>query len=212
MRVAVLASGTGTILGSFIDHAVRPVLAIADRPAPALERAGAAGVPTLLVDRRDFGWGDTFDRAGFSATLAETLASASVELVVLAGFMTILSQPMFKAFAGRIVNTHPSLLPSFPGHDAVAQALAAGVRVTGTTVHVVVEEVDAGPILEQEPVRILAGDTVERLHERIKVVERELYPRVVRALERVGIQGEAWWSDAAVRRAIEEEVAPWRER
>lgn len=212
MRIAVLASGVGTILASLIDHGVTPVLVVADRPAVALERARDAGVASELIDRRAYGWRDAFDREAFSDGVADALEAAQVELVVLAGFMTILAGSMLKRFPARVVNTHPSLLPSFPGHDAVAQALAAGVRVSGTTVHVVVEEVDAGPILEQEPVRVRRDDSVATLHERIKQAERELYPRIVRAIVRAGVAGERWWEDARVQRAIEEEVRPWRER
>ncbi|ACU53289.1 phosphoribosylglycinamide formyltransferase [Acidimicrobium ferrooxidans DSM 10331] len=212
MRVAVLASGVGTILESLVDHGVVPALVVADRPALALERARDAGLVSTLVDRRSYGWRDSFDREAFSDAVADVLEAAKVELVVLAGFMTILAGSMLARFPARVVNTHPSLLPSFPGHDAVAQALSAGVRVSGTTVHVVVEQVDAGPILEQEPVRVRRGDSIETLHERIKHAERELYPRVVRAIVRAGVGGDRWWEDARVQRAIDEEVRPWRER
>ena len=98
----------------------------------------------------------------------------------MAGFMTILEKPMFDAFAGRVLNTHPALLPSFRGAHAVADALAAGVKLTGVTVHVATLEVDEGPIVAQEAVPILPGDTVEALHERIKAVEHRLYPRAIK--------------------------------
>jgi phosphoribosylglycinamide formyltransferase-1 len=98
----------------------------------------------------------------------------------MAGFMRILDKPVFDAFPGRVLNTHPSLLPSFRGAHAVADALEAGVKVTGCTIHVAVPEVDAGPILAQEAVEVLAGDTVERLHERIKAVEHWLYPETIK--------------------------------
>ncbi len=212
MRAAVLASGAGTILASLLQSGVEPTIVLFDRDAPGLQRARELGCTPVVVDRRAFGWPDAFERAAFSAALAEELERAGASFVVLAGFMTVLVGAMFERFSGRIVNTHPSLLPSFPGVSAVEQALVAGVRVTGTTVHVVVEAVDAGPILEQEPVRVHEGDTVATLHERIKRVERELYPRVVRALLRQGELEGAWWSDAAVRHAIDEEVRPWRER
>jgi phosphoribosylglycinamide formyltransferase-1 len=100
----------------------------------------------------------------------------------MAGFMTILEKPIFDAFPGRVVNTHPSLLPSFRGAHAVADAIEAGVKVTGCTIHVAVPEVDAGPILAQEAVAVLPDDTTETLHERIKQVERRLYPTVLREL------------------------------
>jgi len=212
VRVAVLASGAGTILASLLAQGIEPELVVADRVAPALKHAAARGVATALLERSRWGRGPRFDRVGFSVSLGALLEDAGIELVVLAGFMTILAHPFVERFAGRIVNTHPSLLPSFPGHDAVRQALAAGVRVTGTTVHLVVEEVDAGPILEQEPVRVAWDDDVGSLHERIKRVERELYPRVVRALVRVGVEEPLWWTSPRIRNAIDEEVGPWRGR
>ena len=122
-----------------------------------------------------------FDREHFTSEVVAALAPFAVDLVVMAGFGTILAAPIHVAYPGRIVNTHPALLPAFKGWHAVAEALAAGVKVTGCTVHVAELEVDEGVILAQQTVPVLADDTVESLHERIKVVERKLYPETIRA-------------------------------
>jgi len=183
VRLAVLVSGTGSILEAFLASDLPVVLVAADRPCRGLEVAEKAGVPTELVDRGAFGgFGENFDREGYTREMANVLASHHVELVAMAGFGTVLSQAMHDAFPGRILNTHPALLPAFPGWHAVEEALSAGVEVTGTTVHVATLEVDSGPILAQEKVAVLPGDTVESLHERIKEVERHLYPETVRRL------------------------------
>lgn len=172
-RVAVLASGSGTILDAMIEAGVPVELVVVDRPSGATDVAARHGVDSLLVERDSFG--PDFDRDAYSARLAEALTEAGVDLVVMAGFGTILTGPMFAAFDGRILNTHPALLPAFKGWHAVPAALEAGVKVTGCTVHVATPEVDDGPILAQEAVAVLPDDTVESLHERIKVVERRLY-------------------------------------
>jgi phosphoribosylglycinamide formyltransferase-1 len=144
--------------------------------------ATAADVPTVLVDRADFGgFGDSFDRFGYTRALADTLVAAHVDVVVMAGFGTVLEQPVHDAYPDRILNTHPALLPDFPGWHAVHDALAAGVPETGTTVHVAHLEMDTGPILAQAKVAILPDDTEASLHERIKAVERTLYPATIRA-------------------------------
>lgn len=156
------------------------VVVLADRPCGALEVAEAAGVPTEVVARTDFGPG--FDRLAYTHRVLDALGPHDLDLIAMAGFMTVLDKPVFDAFAGRILNTHPSLLPAFRGAHAVADALAHGVKVTGCTVHVATVEVDDGPILAQEAVPVLDNDTVEHLHERIKEVERRLYPEVVAAL------------------------------
>ena len=118
----------------------------------------------------------------FTERVVDALQRHDVDLVAMAGFMTILEKPVFDAFPGRILNTHPALLPAFRGAHAVEEALEAGVKVTGCTVHVATLEVDAGPILAQEAVPVLDGDTVESLHERIKAVERRLYPDTIKRL------------------------------
>jgi phosphoribosylglycinamide formyltransferase-1 len=180
MRVGVLASGSGTILQAMLERGLPIVAVVADRPCGALEIAARAGVAAELVERADFG--PTFDRVAYTHEVVDALARHDVELVAIAGFGTILSKPFVDAFGGRAVNTHPALLPSFKGWHAVRDALEFGVKVTGCTVHLVTEEVDAGPILAQEAVPVLDGDTEESLHERIKAVERRLYPDVIERL------------------------------
>jgi phosphoribosylglycinamide formyltransferase-1 len=187
VRIAVLVSGTGTILDAMLAADVPIKVVVADRPCPALDRASAAGIEPLLVARSSFG--PHFDRNAYSAEMADELADHHVELVAMAGFGTVFGQPMQDAYGGRILNTHPALLPAFPGWHAVADALAYGVKVTGCTVHVAGLEVDTGPILAQEPVRVHDDDTVESLHERIKAVERRLYPTTIHEiLERGSVQ------------------------
>lgn len=153
---------------------------LADRPCGALEIAEAAGVPAELVHRKSYG--SDFDRDGYTAEVVEALERHRIDLVAMAGFGTILGQAVHDAFGGRILNTHPALLPSFPGWHAVEDALAAGVKVTGCTVHLATLEVDTGPILAQEAVPVTADDTVDSLHERIKAVERRLYPATIRQI------------------------------
>ncbi len=183
MRVAVLVSGTGTILDAMLRRGVPVALVLADRPCGGLEVAAEAGVATRLVDRGEFGgFGRSFDREAFTVALTEALVSSESDLVVMAGFGTVLAQPVHDAFPGRILNTHPALLPGFPGWHAVEAALAAGVKVTGCTVHLATLETDAGPILAQEAVEVEEGDTVESLHERIKAVERRIYPETVQRM------------------------------
>jgi phosphoribosylglycinamide formyltransferase-1 len=153
---------------------------LSDRPCAALGRAEEHGAATELVDRKLYGgFGPEFDREGFTATVAATLVAHQVDLVAMAGFGTVLGETVHRAFPDRILNTHPALLPAFPGWHGVRDALAAGVSETGCTVHLATLEMDAGPILAQEAVPVLPGDTEESLHERIKVVERTLYPATV---------------------------------
>ncbi len=187
MRIAVLVSGRGTILDAILAEGIEVAVVASDRACAALDRAERAGVATGLVERMDFS--PAFDRVGYSARMAETLAKHDVDLVVMAGFGTVFARPMHDAFGGRILNTHPALLPAFPGWHAVADALAAGVKVTGCTVHVAGLEVDTGPILAQESVPVLPDDTVETLHERIKEVERRLYPATIRSIVGRGTVG-----------------------
>ena len=182
VRIGVLASGSGTILEAILADGLPVHLVATDRPCRALEVAAVATVPTVLVDRADYGgFGDGFDRVGYTRALADTLVAAGVDVVVMAGFGTVLEQPVHDAYPDRILNTHPALLPDFPGWHAVHAALAAGVPETGTTVHVAHLEMDTGPILAQAKVPILPDDTEARLHERIKAVERTLYPATIRA-------------------------------
>jgi phosphoribosylglycinamide formyltransferase 1 len=175
---AVLASGTGTLLEAILEDGLDVQVVVADRPCRALEVATSAGVPTELVLRDTFG--STFDRPAYTHRLIEALGAHGVDVVAMAGFGTIFSAEIFAAFPGRILNTHPALLPAFKGWHAVRDALAAGVTVTGTTVHIATEAVDDGPILAQQEVPVLPGDTEASLHQRIKVVERRLYPEAIR--------------------------------
>jgi phosphoribosylglycinamide formyltransferase-1 len=180
MRLAVLASGTGSILDAMVDAGLPVNLVVTDRPCLAVQRAAARGIRATIVGRGSFG--DDFDRDEYTRRLVEVLVVADIGLVAMAGFGTVLAQPAYDTFAGRILNTHPALLPAFPGWHAVEDALAHGVRVTGCTVHMATLEVDSGPILAQEAVPVLPDDDVERLHERIKTVERRLYPETIRAV------------------------------
>ena len=175
MRIGVLASGGGTNLRAILEADLPVAVVVADRPCGAIAVAEAHGVAAELVER-----GSPFDRVEFTHRIVDALERHEVELVAMAGFMTILEKPMFDAFAGRVLNTHPSLLPSFRGARAVEDALTAGVKVTGCTVHVATLEVDEGPIVAQEAVPVLPGDTVELLHARIKAVEHRMYPRAIK--------------------------------
>ncbi len=178
MRIGVLASGSGTILEAMLDERLPVVVVVVDRPCRATEVAKLAGVPAELVERTSFG--ADFDRLAYTHQVVDVLERHEVELVAMAGFGTVLDKPIFDRFGGRILNTHPALLPAFPGWHAVEAAIEAGVKVTGCTVHVATLEVDSGPILAQEAVPVLPGDDAGRLHERIKAVERSLYPRTIR--------------------------------
>ena len=193
LRLGVLASGRGSNLQSVIDAIeagrlpARLAVVLSDREqAPALGRAARHGVPALSVSPKDHG-----DRAAYDRALRQALDAHGVELVCLAGFLRILGPELIRPLAGRVMNIHPSLLPAFPGLDAQRQALDCGVRVTGATVHFVDEGVDTGPIIVQEAVAVLAGDTAETLSERILAVEHRLYPRAIRlyAEERLRIVG-----------------------
>lgn len=179
-RLAVAASGSGTILEAILEEGIVPVVVLADRACRALEVAASHGIANELVARDTFGPG--FDRTGYTKRFVETLQLHGVDTLAMAGFMTVLSAPLFAALPGRVLNTHPSLLPAFPGPHAVRDALAFGVKVTGCTVHIATETVDHGPILAQEAVPVLEGDTEASLHERIKTVERRLYPQVIKEM------------------------------
>ncbi len=210
MRLAILVSGTGSILESFISKALVPQLVLADRPCRGLDLASAKDIPTVLLDRSRFSidkFGtEKFDRNSFSDAVLTELERARIDLVALAGFGTILTGGIHHHFQGRMLNTHPSLLPAFPGWHAVKQAIEAGVRVTGTTVHIVVPEVDAGPIVAQEPVRVYPSDTEESLHERIKQVERELFPKVVGVALNLAPLHWGWWKEDRFYEMLEEEM------
>jgi phosphoribosylglycinamide formyltransferase-1 len=186
-RLVVLASGTGSLLASLLEAAVgnypaRVVAVGADRDCAALEIADAASVPTYTVRV-----GDHTDRDAWDAAMTEATAAHEPDLVVSAGFMKILGQKFLSRFPGRVVNTHPALLPAFPGAHAVPATLAYGVKVTGCTVHLVDAGTDTGPILAQQPVPVLDDDDEATLHERIKVVERQLLVNVLEALATRGV-------------------------
>ncbi len=187
-RLVVLVSGAGTNLQALLDACADPaygakVVAVgADRPdIGGTERAERAGVPTFTLRIPDFTSRDDWD-----AALAEAVAKHEPDLVVSAGFMKILGPHFLARFGGRTVNTHPALLPSFPGAHAVRDALAYGVKVTGCTVHFVDEGVDTGPVIAQETVPVGWHDDEDSLHERIKQVERRLLVDVVGRLARDG--------------------------
>jgi len=162
-----------------------PVQLVAvDRPCRATSIAASNGIAAAELLRSE--WGGSFDRVAYTAALVAELERHNIDLVVMAGFGTILDQPMYDRYSGHILNTHPSLLPSFPGWHAVDDALAHGVKVTGCTVHLAELEVDTGPILAQVAVPVLDDDTAATLHERIKEVERELYVSTVQDILRRG--------------------------
>jgi len=180
VRLCVLVSGSGTILEAMLQHGLDVALVASDRPCRGLEVASSAGIPALLVDRQDFGgFTKAFDRDGYSQQLAKVLQEHHIDIVAMAGFGTIITASMHTPFNGRILNTHPSLLPLFKGWHAVAQAIESGATESGCTVHIATEELDDGPILAQARVDVLLTDDEDSLHERIKTVERDLYPRVV---------------------------------
>jgi phosphoribosylglycinamide formyltransferase-1 len=188
VRVVVLVSGAGTNLAALLaahdapGFPARVVAVVSDRAdARGLEVARAAGVATMVVAPADFP-----DRAAWDAGLARAVEVARPAWVVCAGFMRILGPGFLDRFAGRVINTHPALLPAFPGAHAVRDALAHGVRVTGCTVHVVDAGVDTGPILAQRAVDVSPDDDETALHERIKAVEREL---IVDTVARVAAHG-----------------------
>jgi phosphoribosylglycinamide formyltransferase-1 len=182
MRVGVLASGSGTNLQAMIDRKLPIVVVVADRPCGALDIARSAGIATEFVERTDFG--PTFDRVAYTHRVVDALERHQVELIAMAGFGTILEKPVHDAFGDRIVNTHPALLPAFRGWHAVRDTLEYGAKVTGVTVHIARLDVDDGPILAQEAVPVLPDDTEATLHERIKRVERRIYPEVIEQLVR----------------------------
>jgi len=181
-RVVVLVSGSGTILQALLDAAAGSRAAdfsiagvISDRAdAAGLDRARAAGVPTAVVALGDFP-----DRATWDGAVARAVSVFSPDLVVLAGFMRLLGSGYLAVHGGRTINTHPALMPAFPGAHAVRDALAYGVKVTGVTVMIVDEGVDSGPVVAQRAVEVADEDDEATLHERIKVVERELLVDVV---------------------------------
>ena len=180
MRLAVLVSGTGSILEAISHSGIEISLVVADRECEAIQRALDRGLNVELIERSDFG--EKFDRVAYTNQLVRKLEVAEIELIAMAGFGTILEKPIYDAYAGKVLNTHPSLLPAFPGWNAVEEAIIAGVEETGCTIHQATLEVDSGPILAQETVPILEGDNTASLHERIKMIERKLYVNVIKRI------------------------------
>ena len=180
-RIAVLISGTGTNLQALMDATrsgrvpARIVLVLSDRAqARGLERAARAGLPTAVISPKAFDSRQAFDQA-----LDDRLRAAGAELVCLAGFMRVLGRELVEAWAGRMLNIHPSLLPAFPGLEVHERVLEAGMPVSGCTVHFVTPEVDAGPVIVQGIAPVLPGDTPERLQARVLEVEHRAYPRAL---------------------------------
>src|SRR6516162_2633878 len=184
-RVAILISGRGSNMAALIqasaaeDYPAEIALVVSNRAdAPGLEKARQAGVKTLLIESKPFGK----DRAAFEAALQAALDQLGIELICLAGFMRLFTAAFVERWRGRMLNIHPSLLPSFPGLDPHGQALRAGVKISGATVHFVIAETDAGPILMQGAVAVSDHDTTETLSERILEVEHHIYPDALRLL------------------------------
>lgn len=184
LRIAVFASGGGSNFQALAEaiaegrlHAELNLL-VCDKPnAPVVERAAKAGVPAFTFRPKDYP-----GREAYEEEILGKLREAGVELVILAGYMRILTDVMVQGYWGRMLNIHPSLLPSFPGMHAVRQALDYGVKVTGVTVHVVDGGLDSGPIVAQRAVEIVDGDTEESVSERIHQIEHQLYPQVVQEI------------------------------
>jgi phosphoribosylglycinamide formyltransferase-1 len=184
-RVAILISGRGSNMAALIkaaeasDYPAEIVLVISNRAgAGGLEKARASGVAIAVIESKSFGK----DRAGFEAALQAALDQHRVELICLGGFMRLFTAEFVQRWYGRMLNIHPSLLPSFPGLDPHGQALQAGVKISGATVHFVIPETDAGPILMQGAVGVSDHDTSETLSERILEVEHRIYPDALRLL------------------------------
>ncbi|HHW38662.1 MAG TPA: phosphoribosylglycinamide formyltransferase [Bacillales bacterium] len=183
-KIAVFASGSGSNFQALVDAAqanqlsYEIALLVCDKPgAYAIERADKVDVPSLVVSPKDFA-----SKVDYEKEILQKLNDSGVELIVLAGYMRLIGETLLSAYEGRIVNIHPSLLPSFPGKDAIGQAFQAKVKVTGVTVHYVDEGMDTGPIIAQEAVRMDEDETRESLEAKIHQVEHLLYPNVIQKL------------------------------
>lgn len=183
LKIGVLLSGSGTNLQAIIDEIaaglpVEIVKVVSSRPdAYGIERAKAAGIPVLVLNRTIYA-----DRDAADQLIVDELQAAGAEYVVMAGYMRMVTPVMLDAFPDRVVNLHPALLPSFKGAHAIDDAFNAGVKVTGVTVHLANEEYDKGPIIAQEPVVVAEGDTLDELEAKIHAVEHVLYPKVLRII------------------------------
>jgi phosphoribosylglycinamide formyltransferase 1 len=194
-RVAILISGRGSNMSALIEAEI--ALVISNRSdAPGLANAQANGVKTLVIESKPFGK----DRAGFEKLLQATLDEHGIELICLAGFMRLFTAEFVQHWYGRMLNIHPSLLPSFPGLDPHGQALRAGVKISGATVHFVIPETDAGPIVMQGAAPVANDDTSETLAARVLSVEHQIYPQALRLLATGGVEikGDITTSSAGV--------------
>ncbi|MGM9924860.1 MAG: phosphoribosylglycinamide formyltransferase [Bacillus sp. (in: firmicutes)] len=183
-KIAIFASGSGSNFQSIADYIKQGTLQaeiallVCDQPgAYAIERAKRENIPTFVFRAKDYE-----NKAAFETKIVEELRARGVEFIVLAGYMRLIGETLLSAYTGRIVNIHPSLLPAFPGKDAIGQAFHAGVKLTGVTIHYVDEGMDTGPIIAQQAVEIEAGDTKEILQARIQETEHWLYPDVLRKI------------------------------
>ncbi|MBD5557208.1 MAG: phosphoribosylglycinamide formyltransferase [Desulfovibrio sp.] len=184
LKIAILASGSGTNAQAMIDKAAAGVLdveirlIVSNRPgAGVLERAARAGVPNMVLDHTDHP-----SREAHEAAVVAALKASGAEYIVLAGYMRLLTPVFLEPFAGRVLNIHPALLPSFPGAHGGADALAYGVKLTGCSVHFVEEEMDAGPLIIQAAVPVNAGEPLETLMPRIHALEHRIYPQALQWL------------------------------
>jgi len=189
-RIAFLVSGSGTNMENMIKRIQAgevpavPAIVISNKPgAKALEKAGALGVKTVVIDHKAYA-----DRAAFDKALDTCLETHKIELVVLAGFMRVLTERFVKKYYGRLINIHPALLPAFPGAHAIKDAWDAKVKETGVTVHFVDSGVDTGPVILQHKVLVLANDTLETLEARIHKIEYEIYPQALKLVLLGGLQ------------------------
>jgi phosphoribosylglycinamide formyltransferase-1 len=189
-RIAVFASGSGTNFQAIIDAVasgkldVIVELLVCDRPqAPVVERATQAGVNTFVFRPKDYA-----SREQYEAEIIAELEARHIDLIVMAGYMRLITDTLVQPYYGRIINVHPSLLPAFPGVNSIGQALQYGVKITGVTVHFVDGGLDSGPVIAQRAIEVLSSDTEETLAERIHALEHELYPQTI-----------AWFRNGRVR-------------
>ncbi|WP_295847240.1 phosphoribosylglycinamide formyltransferase [Tardiphaga sp.] len=209
-RVAILISGRGSNMTALIEAAAegfpaRIALVISNRSdAAGLAHAKAAGVATLVIESKPFG----SDRAGFEAVLQAALDDHQIELICLGGFMRLFTADFVQRWFGRMLNIHPSLLPSFPGLDPHGQALRAGVKISGATVHFVIPETDAGPIVMQGAVAVADDDTPDRLAARVLAIEHKIYPQALRLLASSGVRVEGELCRTTAGASADELISP----